>query len=145
MAAPLGLVLALAVILLCRTSLGEETFKNWGWRLPFIFSAALLAVSIYIRLKLSEFPMYRRIQAAGQASRAPIAETFLRWTNLRVVLIALFGLLMGQGVVWYAAMFYTQFFLEGVIKAPATAVNFLILPAVAAAALLHIFFAWLSD
>jgi MFS family permease len=144
-AAPMGLALALTVILLCRTNLGEETFKSWGWRLPFLFSAALLAISIYIRLKLSESPMYRRIQAAGEASRAPIAETFLRWTNLRVVLIALFGLMMGQGVVWYTAMFYTQFFLEGVIKTPATAANFLVLPAVTAAAMLHIFFAWLSD
>jgi MFS family permease len=144
-AAPMGLVLALTIILLCRTNLGEAAFKNWAWRLPFIFSAALLALSIYIRLKLSESPMYQRIQAAGKSSRAPITEAFLRWTNLRVVLTALFGLLTGQGVVWYAAMFYTQFFLEGVIKAPPTIVNFLILPAVMAAALLHIFFAWLSD
>jgi MFS family permease len=144
-AAPLGLVLALTVILLCRTSMGEEAFKAWGWRLPFLFSAALLALSIYIRLKLSESPMFRRIQEAGEASHAPIAESFLRWSNLKIVLIALFGLLMSQGAVWYAAMFYTQFFLEGVIKAPAAAANLLILPAVVAAAFLHMFFGWLSD
>lgn len=144
-AAPLGLVLALTVILLCRTSLGEDAFKSWAWRIPFLFSAALLALSIYIRLKLSESPMFRRIQEAGEGSRAPIAESFLRWSNLRVVLIALFGLLMGQGVVWYAAMFYTQFFLEGVIKAPAATTNLLILPAVAVAALLHMLFARISD
>jgi MFS family permease len=144
-AAPLGLALALTVILLCRTFLGEDAFKSWAWRLPFLFSAALLALSVYIRLRLSESPMFRRIQEAGTASHAPIAESFLRWKNLRLVLIALFGLLMGQGVVWYSAMFYTQFFLEGVIKAPAAAVNLLILPAVLAGALMHMVFAWLSD
>jgi MFS family permease len=144
-AAPLGLALALVVILLCRTTFGEDAFKSWAWRLPFLFSAALLALSIYIRLKLSESPMYQRMQRAGEASRAPIAEAFFRWSSLKIVLIALFGLLMSQGVVWYAAMFYTQFFLEGVIKAPAAAVNLLILPAVLAGAVLHMFFGWLSD
>ena len=144
-AAPLGLALALAVILACRASLGEEAFRSWAWRLPFLFSSVLLALSIYIRLKLSESPMFERILKAGAASRAPIAELFLRWSNLKIVLLALFGLSMSQGVVWYAAMFYTQFFLEGVIKAPAAAVNLLILPAIVAAALLHMVFGWLSD
>ncbi len=144
-AAVLGLILALTVILVCRRSLGEDTFKSWAWRLPFLFSAALLVLSIYIRLKLSESPLFQRMQEAGEASQAPIAESFFRWTNLKIVLIALFGLLASQGAVWYAAMFYTQFFLEGVIKAPAAAVNLLILPAAAASTVLYMFFAWISD
>jgi MFS family permease len=144
-AATLGLLLALTVILTCRTRLGEDAFKAWGWRLPFLFSALLLALSIYIRLKLSESPMFLRIQESGEASHAPIAESFFRWENLKIVLIALFGLLMGQGVVWYTALFYTQFFLEGVIKVPAAAVNALILTAGVGNALLTMFFAWLSD
>ncbi len=144
-AAAMGLFLALTVILICRTRLGEETFKSWGWRIPFLFSALLLALSIYIRLKLSESPMFLRIQETGEASHAPIAKSFLRWENLKIVLIALFSLLTSQGVVWYTAQFYTQFFLEGVIKVPAATVNVLILTATAGGALLTMFFAWLSD
>lgn len=144
-AATLGLVLALGVILICRTNMGEETFKAWGWRVPFLVSALLLVLSIYIRLKLSESPMFLRIQETGEASHAPIAESFLRWENLKLALIALAGLLASQGVVWYTAMFYTQFFLEGVVKVPAATVNELILIACVANVLLTMFFAWASD
>jgi predicted MFS family arabinose efflux permease len=144
-AATVGLVLALTVILICRTSLGEEVFKSWAWRIPFLLSALLLALSIYIRLKLSESPMFLRIQESGGASHAPIVESFFRWPNLKIVLIALVGLLTSQGVVWYTAQFYTQFFLEGVVKVPAANVNELILIASMANALLTMFFAWLSD
>jgi MFS family permease len=145
MAATLGLILALTVILICRTKLGEDAFKIWGWRIPFLMSALLLALSIYIRLKLSESPMFLRIQETGEASHAPIVESFFRWENLKIVLIALFSLLAGQGVVWYTAQFYTQFFLEGVVKVPAAAVNELILAVSVANALLTMIFAWLSD
>jgi len=144
-AASFGLLLALGVILVCRTGFGEETFKTWGWRIPFLFSAGLLALSIYIRLKLSESPMFRRIQEAGGASRAPIAETFLRWRNLRIVLVALFSILMAQGVVWYTAQFYTQFFLEGVLKVPGAVANELIMAATVASVPVYMLFAWLSD
>jgi MFS family permease len=144
-AATVGLVLALSAILICRTSFGEEVFKSWAWRIPFLLSALLLVLSIYIRLKLSESPMFLRIQASGGASRAPIVESFFRWPNLKIVLIALVGLLTGQGVVWYTAQFYTQFFLEGVIKVPAAKVNELILIASFGNVLLTMFFAWLSD
>lgn len=144
-AATLGLVLALGIILICRTNMGEETFKAWGWRVPFLVSALLLVLSIYIRLKLSESPMFLRIQETGEASHAPIAESFLRWENLKLALIALAGLLASQGVVWYTAMFYTQFFLEGVVKVPAATVNELILIACVANVLLTMFFAWASD
>jgi MFS family permease len=143
--ATIGLLLALGLILLIRTAIGEEAFAAWGWRIPFLVSVVLLGISLWIRLRLEESPMFRRIQEEGTASRAPLTESFLRWNNLKIVLIALFGLLMGQGVVWYTAEFYTLFFLQNVIKVDARLVNELILIVTAAAAPLHLFFAWLSD
>ena len=144
-AGSIGLLLALGIILLCRTNLGESAFKSWAWRLPFLFSAGLLALSIYIRLRLSESPMFRRIQEAGAASRAPIAETLFKWESLKIVIVALFGVLAAQGVVWYTAQFYTQFFLEGVIKIPGAITNELIMAATAASAPIYMLLAWLSD
>jgi MFS family permease len=144
-AAPIGLLLALLVILVCRTAVGEDAFRGWAWRIPFLASAALLAISLWIRLRLDESPLFQRMQKEGRASHAPLAESFLRWDNLKIVLIALFGLLMGQGVVWYTAQFYTQFFLEGIVKVPPAQVNALIMTVTVASALLHWFFAWLSD
>jgi predicted MFS family arabinose efflux permease len=144
-AAPIGLLLALGVILVCRSAVGEVGFRAWAWRIPFLASAALLAISLWIRLRLDESPLFRRMQEEGRASQAPLTESFLRWGNLKIVLIALFGLLMGQGVVWYTAQFYTQFFLEGIVKVPAAQVNALIMTVTVASALLHWFFAWLSD
>ncbi len=144
-AAPIGLFLALGVILVCRTGIGEDSFRAWGWRIPFLASAGLLGISLWIRLRLDESPLFQRMQEEGRASLAPLTESFLRWDNLKIVLIALFGLLMGQGVVWYTAQFYTQFFLEGIVKVPAAQVNALIITATVASALLHYGFAWLSD
>ena len=144
-AAAIGLLLALGVILVCRTGVGEEAFRAWGWRIPFLASAGLLGISLWIRMRLDESPLFRRIQEEGRTSPAPLAESFLRRDNLKVVLIALLGLLMGQGVVWYTAQFYTQFFLEGIVKVPPPQVNALIMTVTVASALLHYFFAWLSD
>ncbi|HEY3636777.1 MAG TPA: MFS transporter [Rhizomicrobium sp.] len=144
-AATLGLLLALAVILICRTVFGEEAFHAWAWRIPFLASAGLLAISLWIRLRLEESPLFRRLQEDGTASRAPLAESFLHWPNLKIVLIVLFGLLMSQGVVWYTAQFYTQFFLEGVLKVAPALVNALVMAATVVSAVLHMFFAWLSD
>ncbi len=144
-AASIGLLLALGIILLCRTNLGEDAFKSWAWRLPFLFSAGLLGLSIYIRLRLSESPMFRRIQEEGTASRAPIAETLLNRDNLKIVIVALFSVLAAQGVVWYTAQFYTQFFLEGILKVPGAIANELIMAATAASAPIYLFLAWLSD
>jgi MFS family permease len=144
-AASIGLLLALGVILLCRTNLGETAFRSWAWRIPFLFSAGLLGISIYIRLRLSESPMFRRIQEEGTASRAPIAETLFKPENLKIVIVALFSVLAAQGVVWYTAQFYTQFFLEGVIKVPGAVANELIMAATAASVPLYLFFARLSD
>jgi MFS family permease len=144
-AATVGLFLALCVIIGVRTMLGEDAFGDWGWRLPFLLSALLLVISIWIRLKLDESPAFRDMKEAGTTSRAPLSEAFLRWKNLRVVIVVLIGLLMGQGVVWYTAQFYTQFFLERVVKVEPRMVNLLILSVTVLSALLHIFFARLSD
>jgi len=144
-AATIGLFLALTVILLVRTHLGEAAFVAWGWRVPFLISLGLLAVSIWIRLQLDESPAFRRLQDEGRTAQAPLSEAFLRWSNLRVVLVVLIGLLMGQGVVWYTAQFYTQFFLERVVKVEPWMVNVLILSVTVASAVFHIVFARLSD
>jgi MFS family permease len=143
--ATLGLLLALIVILTIRTSVGETAFAAWGWRIPFVLSAALLVISLWIRLKLDESPVFQKMQSEGRMSRAPFSEAFLRWSNLKIVLIALFGLLMGQGAVWYTAQFYTQFFLERVVRVDPPIVNVLIMVIAAISAPLHMFFAWLSD
>ncbi|MGD0142097.1 MAG: MFS transporter [Rhizomicrobium sp.] len=143
--ASLGLLLALVVILTTRKTLGEEFFAAWGWRIPFLVSALLLAISLWIRLKLHESPMFNKMLKEGRGSSAPLSETFLHWSNLRIVLIALIGLLMGQGVVWYMAQFYTQFFLERTIRVEPAMVNALIIAVTIASAPLHMFFAWLSD
>jgi MFS family permease len=144
-AAGFGLALALVVILVVRSTLGEHAFVAWGWRVPFAVSLALLALSLWIRLKLEESPAFRRIEAEGALSRAPLAESFLRWRNLRRVLVVLFAILAGQGVVWYTAQFYTQFFLEQVLAVPAATVNGLLLVATLATAPLYLAFGWLSD
>jgi MFS family permease len=144
-AATVGLFLALSIILIVRTTMGENKFADWGWRVPFLISLVLLGISIWIRLQLDESPAFRELKAAGQTSSAPLSEAFLRWRNLRVVLVVLIGLLTGQGVVWYTAQFYTQFFLERVVKVEPRMVNLLILSVTVASALLHLFFARLSD
>ena len=143
--ATLGLFLALAVILVSRKTLGESAFSAWGWRIPFLVSALLLGLSLWIRVKLNESPLFLRMQDEDALSHAPISESFFRWRNLRIVLIALLGLLMGQGVVWYTAQFYTQFFLERVIKVEPATVNELIIAVTLLSGPLHMFFAWASD
>jgi predicted MFS family arabinose efflux permease len=144
-AAGLGLVLALVVILGVRTWMGEDSFADWGWRVPFGVSVLLLAVSLWIRLKLEESPMFRRMLETGRASKAPLTETFLQRDNLKLMLVALVGLLTGQGVVWYTAQFYTQFFLERVLKVEPAVVNIIIMVTVLASLPLYMIFAWLSD
>ncbi len=144
-AATVGLFLALIVIIASRTWMGETYFADKGWRAPFLISVLLLIVSLWIRMRLDESPAFVKLKAEGKVSRAPLSEAFLRWSNLRVVLVVLFGLLMGQGVVWYTAQFYTQFFLERMLKVEPRTVNLLILSVTAVAAPAHIFFAWLSD
>ena len=124
--ATLGLFLSLLVILGCRTALGTEAFESWGWRIPFLVSLVLLGVSVWIRLKLNESPLFQQMKAQGKGSKAPLTESFARWGNLKIVLLALFGLTAGQAVVWYTGQFYTLFFLTQTLKVDAQTANLLI-------------------
>jgi len=114
--ATLGFFLSLAVILSVRGVMSPESFAAWGWRLPFLVSVVLLAVSVYIRLKLHESPVYAEMKAQGKTSKAPLTESFARWPNLQLVLRALFGATAGQGVVWYTGQFYALYFLTATLK-----------------------------
>jgi len=114
--ATLGLFLSLLVIGLCRWKMGPDTFKAWGWRIPFLLSLILLAFSVYIRLKLQESPIFKAMKAQGKGSKAPLTESFANWSNAKIVLLALFGATAGQGVVWYAGQFYALFFLTIYLK-----------------------------
>jgi MFS family permease len=116
--ATLGFFLSLAVILATRSSMSEATFRAWGWRLPFLVSIVLLVVSTYIRLKLHESPVFSELKAQGKTSKAPLRESFAERRNLTLVLLALFGLTAGQGVVWYTGQFYALFFLQNTLKVP---------------------------
>jgi MFS family permease len=114
--ATLGFFLSLAVILGCRLTFGDDDFKAWGWRVPFLFSVMLLAISVYIRLKLAESPIFVELKAQGRHSRAPLTESFGEWRNLKIVVLALLGATAGQGVVWYTGQFYALFFLQNTLK-----------------------------
>jgi MFS family permease len=143
--ATLGLFAALLVVIGTRTGMGEEAFKAWGWRIPFVASLLLLIVSLWIRMKLDESPVFLSMKRAGTTSKAPLAEAFARWSNLRIVLIALLGAVMGQAVVWYTGQFYALFFLERIVRVDGATTNILIAIALALATPGFIFFGWLSD
>ena len=143
--AAFGLIGALSVILITRQIVGVEAFDEWGWRIPFLLSALLLVVSLWIRLKLNESPAYQRMEAEGGERRAPYKEAFFRWGNGRFVLIALFGIMIAQGAVWYCGYFYTRFFMERVLKIDVNTVDQLVLMVTVASAALYVFFGWLSD
>jgi MFS family permease len=114
--ATLGLLLALVVIGVCRVNIPAEEFRSWGWRLPFLVSIILLVFSVYIRLKLQESPIFKAMKSQGKGSKAPLTESFARWSNLKIVLLALLGATAGQGVVWYTGQFYALFFLTLYLK-----------------------------
>ena len=139
-----GLIGALLVILATRTIVGEEDFAAWGWRIPFLLSALLLAVSLWIRMKLDESPAFVRMKNEVGVSKAPYREAFTG-RNLRLVFLALGSLMLAQGAVWYAGHFYAQFFLERVLKVAGSTVNLLLIGAVLVSAALYVFFGWLSD
>ncbi|MDP1618923.1 MFS transporter [Phenylobacterium sp.] len=143
--AAFGLIGALGVILVTRRILGEEAFADWGWRVPFLLSAGLLAVSIFMRLKLAESPSFARLKAAGEQTKAPFAEAFGQWPNLKIVLLVLFAFMSAQGAVWYTTFFYVQIFLERFLKVEPATVNTLMICATLASAPLYVMFAWLSD
>src|ERR1700738_5208088 len=143
--ATLGLFAALLVVIGTRTWLGEAAFKVWGWRLPFIVSVVLLAVSLWIRMQLSESPVFLKMKSLGTTSKAPLREAFGRWSNLKIVLVSLTGAVMGQAVVWYAGQFYALFFLERMLRVDGATTNILTAIALVLATPGFIFFGWLSD
>jgi MFS family permease len=143
--ATLGLFGALIVVIVTRTSLGEDAFKVWGWRIPFLISVILLAVSLWIRMQLSESPVFVKMKNLGTTSKAPLTEAFGRWPNLKIVLISLLGAVMGQAVVWYTGQFYALFFLERTLKVDGATTNILTAIALVLATPGFIFFGWLSD
>ena len=143
--AAFGLFGALIVILLSRLALGHDAFEAWGWRIPFLFSGVLLAISIWMRLKLTESPEFAKLKAEGNQSKAPFKEAFGEWANLRLVLIALVAVMFAQGAVWYTGFFYTQTFMERFLKVSPEIITNLMLAVTAASAVLYVVFGWLSD
>ena len=140
-----GLLLSLLVILGVRTVVGEEAFKEWGWRIPFLVSILLLGVSLWIRLRLAESPAFARMKAEGKGSKTPLKDSFGRWPNLKLVLLALVGLTAGQAVVWYTGQFYALFFLEKTLKVDGPLANILIAISLLLATPFFVFWGWLSD
>ena len=124
--ATLGLFLSLLVILFTRSALGEPEFAKWGWRIPFLVSVLLLGISVWIRLRLNESPVFQKMKDEGKTSKAPLTEAFANWSNAKIVIIALIGGVMGQGVVWYTGQFYALFFMQSILKVDGYTANLLI-------------------
>ena len=143
--ATLGLFLSLLVILGTRTWIGEEAFADWGWRIPFLVSIVLLGVSVWIRLQLNESPAFVKMKEEGKQSKAPLTESFARWGNLKIVILALVGLTAGQAVVWYTGQFYALFFLTQTLKVNAADANIMIAVSLLIGTPFFVFFGWLSD
>jgi MFS family permease len=143
--ATLGLFMSLIVIIGVRTQLGEEAFREWGWRIPFLVSILLLGLSLWIRLKLDESPIFQQMVKEGKTSKAPLTESFARWPNLKLVLLALAGLTAGQAVVWYTGQFYALFFLEKTLKVDGLTTNTLVAIALLLGTPFFVLFGWLSD
>jgi MFS family permease len=140
-----GLFGALLVVIGTRVGLGEEAFASWGWRIPFLVSALLLAVSLWIRLQLEESPLFQQMKGEGRTSQAPLTESFAQWGNLKIVLIALFGAAVGVGVISYTGQFYSLFFLEKTLKVDGFTANALTAVALLLVTPTFILFGWLSD
>lgn len=142
--ATIGLFLSLLVILGCQTFLGKEAFDEWGWRIPFLVSIVLLGVSVWIRMQLSESPLFQQMKAEGKTSKAPITESFFS-KNGKIVILALLGATAGQAVVWYAGQFYAMYFLSQTLKVDNTTTWLLIAGSLALGTPFFVFFGWLSD
>ncbi|HJR55633.1 MAG TPA: MFS transporter [Rhizomicrobium sp.] len=143
--ATVGLFLSLIVILVIRTQLGADSFAAWGWRLPFLLSGVLLGVSLWIRLRLNESPVFQRLVKEGKTSKKPLAEAFANKKNLKLVILALAGLTAGQAVVWYTGQFYALFFLEKILKVDGALTNQLVALGLAIGTPFIVLFGWLSD
>ena len=143
--ATLGLFVSLAVIVATQQSMSPATFQAWGWRLPFLLSMVLVTISLYIRLKMKESPIYAQIKAAGMSSAKPLTEAFTKWPNLKQVLISLLGATMGQGVVWYTGQFYALFYLQTVLKVNPKTANIIVAVALLASMPFFTVFGALTD
>jgi MFS family permease len=143
--ATVGLFMALLIILGTRTWQGEEVFGDWGWRIPFLLSAVLLVVSIWIRMQLEESPVFAKMKAEGKGSKAPLTEAFANWSNAKIALFALFGATAGEAVIWYGGQFYALFFLTQTLKVNGATANILIAVSLAIGTPCFILFGWLSD
>ncbi|CAN5586402.1 MFS transporter [soil metagenome] len=143
--ATLGLMLSLVVILATRTVLGEAAFADWGWRVPFLVSILLLAVSVWIRLSLSESPAFQKMKSEGKTSKAPLTESFGQWKNLKIVILALVGLTAGQAVVWYTGQFYALFFMTQALKVDGVTANIFVAASLLIGTPFFLVFGSLSD
>ena len=143
--ATVGLFLSLMVILGTRTAIGEAAFADWGWRVPFIVSIALLAISVWIRLSMNESPAFQKMKAEGKTSKAPLSESFGQWKNLKIVILALIGLTAGQAVVWYSGQFYALFFLTQALKVDGATANLFVAASLIIGTPFFIVFGSLSD
>ena len=143
--ATLGLFLSLVVVLFVQNSMSKETFSSWGWRIPFVISIFLVGISLYIRLRMKESPIFRKIKSAGMTSAQPLKEAFTKWVNLKRVLISLFGATAGQGVVWYTGQFYALFYLQTILKVNGRSANYIVAIALLLGMPLFVFFGALSD
>jgi len=143
--ATLGLFLSLMVILGTRTAIGEAAFADWGWRIPFIVSIALLAISVWIRLSMNESPAFKKMKEEGKTSKAPLSESFGQWKNLKIVILALIGLTAGQAVVWYTGQFYALFFLTQALKVDGATANVLVAIALLIGTPFFVIFGTVSD
>ena len=143
-----GLAMALLIVITIRspvTGVGEEAFKAWGWRIPYLVSGLFLIVGLWLRLKLHESPVFQKMKAEGTGSKSPIKEAFGEWKNLKIVLVAFFGAIAGQAVVWYCGQLYAMYFLEKMLKIDGLTANTLIIIALLMGAPFFLFFGWLSD
>ncbi len=143
--ATLGLFISLVVILVVQNALGADAFRAWGWRIPFLASILLVGVSLYIRLRMKESPIFEHIKTTGQRSAKPLVEAFTEWSNLKRVLISLFGATAGQGVVWYTGQFYALFYLQTILKVNATSANYIVAAALLAGMPFFVLMGALSD
>ncbi|HEV8358805.1 MAG TPA: MFS transporter [Gemmatimonadales bacterium] len=143
--ATLGFLLALVVILLCRRGLGDAAFRDWGWRIPFLLSAVLLAVSLYIRIRLRESPLFARLKSQGRSSAAPLRDSFGNRRNWKLILTALFGATAGQAVVWYTGQFYALYFLQTIAKVPYQTAYLVVAAALVIGTPFFVMFGALSD
>jgi len=143
--ATLGLFVSLAVILGVQNTMSEAAFREWGWRVPFLISIGLVLISLYIRLKMQESPIFTHIKTAGMTSARPLKEAFTQWANLKLVLVSLFGATAGQGVVWYTGQFYALFYLQTILNVHDTSANYIVATALLLGMPFFVVFGSLSD